>query len=237
MPSLLGSPRRLLSLAQFPTAQDGTGPGPPSNLRAGLPTPALRGGKRTAQGTYVVGGLKTAAFKGSLGGEGESLQGEGEALTDMRFPGLFLLSRAKEIGKGVPRLLRPQGTCRPKPCCGQGPRLRLIGAGGRRATTQGCFSRARPSPRPAAVRAGAGVLRAGRARTRHPERWAGRTPRAQPAPRPPRSPTHRPGEGRIPASPQSPGLGRPGPPAGGSSTPPPPRPAPLPPLPHTFHRK
>ena len=82
------------------------------NLRLAHPIPALRRGKSTAQGTYAVGGLETAAFKGALRTRGPR-PGEGAALTGTRFPGNLRLSRAIEIGKGVPRLLAFQGTCRP----------------------------------------------------------------------------------------------------------------------------
>lgn len=95
------------------------------NLPLTHPIPALRRGKSTAQRTYAVGGLETAAFERTRG----LRPGEGAALTGTRFPGNLRLSRAIEIGKGVPRLLAFQGTCRPHALIGSGWTARGAGVG------------------------------------------------------------------------------------------------------------
>lgn len=84
----------------YPTAQKGTCPGSPSSP-PGWPTapPALPGGKQTAQGTYVVGGPETAAFKGALGARETSARGGG--LPDgQAVPGRVLLSGPMKSERG-----------------------------------------------------------------------------------------------------------------------------------------
>lgn len=243
LPSLLGSPGLLLSLSQFPTAQEGTRPGLPSNHRAGLHPPLPCEGKSELprERTWWEG-WKLQPSRDPWGVRGKSPQEEGEALTDTRFPRSVPALSGQRDGKGVPEAAATPGAVPPQAVL-QARSLVLSGPRGvRRATAQGCFSRARPSPRPQRVRAEEGVLRAGRARTRHPERRAGRIPKAQPAPPPP--PPARQGprltglaEAGSRRRRRARGSAGPGPPVGGSSTPPPSRPAPLPPLPHTFHRK
>lgn len=98
----------------------------------------------------------------------------------------------------------PRGHAARFPCSAQAGRCR--GRRGER-VEKGWIAGARPPRAP--QRGGAGG-----SQTRHPKRLVRRTPRAQLAPCPPEPRTHRPSGGRIPVSPQCPGLG-PARPAGG----------------------
>ena len=163
-----------------------------------------------------MGGPETAAFRGALRMQGP-LPGEGAALTGTRFPGSVRLSRAIEIGKGVPRLLGFQGTRRSHALLGSGWTAQA-GCG----IAQGRVSGARPSLRPP-TGPGRGIQDAA-------PRTTGRAEPERPArPQPARAPDSPAWWRQDPCVAAAPGA-RPGPPVGGSSTPPPPRPAPLPPL-------
>lgn len=208
-----------------------------SFLTSGLarfPGPAR--GKRTAQGTYLVGGPETAAFQGAPGCGETSAKGRGSAdghavlRQGTAFPSQRNRNGAPEaaliLGDVPPHaLLWTRSLALARPCGGvggvRGPQR--VGSPGR--------SSLRLSEGP-----GRGIPQAGWARTRRTDHPAGRTPSTHPAPSPTEPPTHRPGGGRIPASPQRRGLGR-APPAGGRQVHAASSARPAPPLPHTFHRK
>lgn len=190
-------PRRAPAQAFLPT----TGPA------YTLPCPAR--GKANCPGNVRGGRAGHCSLQGIPGGCGEkSPQEKGEALTDTRFPRSVPALSGQRDGKGVPEAAATPGDVL------RARSLVLSGRRGvRRATAQGCFSRARPSPRPSAG-PGRGGGPAGRAGPDAAPGTAGRADPespawpSSPATGSPGSPTHRPGRGRIPASPQSPGLGR-----------------------------
>lgn len=124
---LPGHPGRRYHSLKSPTAREA--PAQASFLTAGLVrTPALRGGKRTAQVRRWWEGQKLQPSREPW--VRGPLQPEGAALADTRFLRRVPHCRANEkIKRGPPEAARGDVPCRPMPCPGPGPRLRLDCAG------------------------------------------------------------------------------------------------------------